>query len=183
MLIHMYHEIQQPFALLYNLASALKPGARVGIVDTTRSTAEHGTPPPLLRCEMEAMGYRQIEFHLLEGSQTYLAIFKLPQGREPTPSNAILPCRVESWYRVGTAAQPPAAATLGKRPEVRSRPHTAVARSLLLETEAMPPASPKRADKARKPSGFASPGPAIRLGPTALAIARRRNRHPPVGRI
>jgi hypothetical protein len=33
-LVHMYHEIAEPYALLYNLVPALKPGARVGIVDT-----------------------------------------------------------------------------------------------------------------------------------------------------
>jgi SAM-dependent methyltransferase len=32
-LVHMYHEIAQPYGLLYNLVPALKPDARVGIVD------------------------------------------------------------------------------------------------------------------------------------------------------
>src|SRR6266481_2241996 len=32
-LVHMYHEISQPYAFRYNLAPALKAGARVGIVD------------------------------------------------------------------------------------------------------------------------------------------------------
>jgi SAM-dependent methyltransferase len=49
-LVHMYHEIAQPYGLLYNLAPALKPGARVGIVDAIGPTSEHGTPPSLLRC-------------------------------------------------------------------------------------------------------------------------------------
>ena len=44
-LVHMYHEIAQPYALLYNLVPALKSGARVGIVDAFRPTSEHGTPP------------------------------------------------------------------------------------------------------------------------------------------
>ena len=35
-LVHMYHEIAQPFAFLYNLVPALRPGARVGIVDLDR---------------------------------------------------------------------------------------------------------------------------------------------------
>jgi predicted methyltransferase len=82
-LIHMYHEIAQPFALLYNLAPALKPGAKIGIVDATRPTPEHGTPPALLRCEAEAIGYRQTAFYPLEGSEAYLAIFELPPGKEP----------------------------------------------------------------------------------------------------
>ena len=37
-LVHMYHEIASPYAFLYNLAPALKPGARVGIVDLNRPT-------------------------------------------------------------------------------------------------------------------------------------------------
>ena len=32
-MVRMYHEIDQPYALLYNLDPALKLGARVGIVD------------------------------------------------------------------------------------------------------------------------------------------------------
>jgi predicted methyltransferase len=32
-LVHMYHEIVQPYGLLYNLVPALKSGARVGIID------------------------------------------------------------------------------------------------------------------------------------------------------
>src|ERR1700722_12167767 len=54
-LVHMYHEVAQPYGLLYNLAPALKPGARVGIVDAIGPTWEHGTPPRLLRCELAAV--------------------------------------------------------------------------------------------------------------------------------
>ena len=59
-LVHMYHEIAEPYALLYNLVPALKSGARVGIIDTFKPTPEHGTPPSLLRCELAAVGYREI---------------------------------------------------------------------------------------------------------------------------
>ncbi len=92
-LIHMYHEISQPFALLYNLAAALKPGAKVGIVDAMRSTAEHGTPPALLRCELEAMGYRQTAFHPLDGSAAYLAIFELTGTTAPTRPGSLILCK------------------------------------------------------------------------------------------
>jgi ubiquinone/menaquinone biosynthesis C-methylase UbiE len=34
-LVHMYHEIAQPYGLLYNLVPALKPGARVGLSTPT----------------------------------------------------------------------------------------------------------------------------------------------------
>src|SRR6516165_5553789 len=61
-LVHMYHEIAQPYALLYNLIPALKLGARVGIVDAFKPTFEHGTLPSLLRCELSVVGYLQISF-------------------------------------------------------------------------------------------------------------------------
>ena len=91
-LVHMYHEIAQPFALLYNLVPALKPDARVGIVDAFAPTSEHGTPPSLLRCELAAVGYREISLDQLTGSNAYLAIFAPPPvaGR-PQPS-AIVAC-------------------------------------------------------------------------------------------
>ena len=75
-LVHMYHEIEQPFAFLYNLVPALKPGARVGIVDLARATWEHGTPPDLLRCELAAVGYEQVGFAELTGGIGYLANFR-----------------------------------------------------------------------------------------------------------
>jgi SAM-dependent methyltransferase len=90
-LIHMYHEIAQPYALLFNLAASMKPESVVGIVDLDRSTDEHGTPHDLLRCELAAVGYREAGFHKLRGGVGYLAVFKPPM-QAPVPS-AILPCR------------------------------------------------------------------------------------------
>jgi SAM-dependent methyltransferase len=90
-LVHMYHEIAQPYAFLYNLVPALKRGARVGVVDLDRPTPQHGTPPELLRCELAAVGYRELSFHMLTGDAGYLAIFEPPIER-PRPS-AIVPCR------------------------------------------------------------------------------------------
>src|SRR3974390_1577028 len=51
-LVHMYHEVTQPYGLLYNLIPALKPNARVGIVDGFAPTSAHGTPPSLLRSDI-----------------------------------------------------------------------------------------------------------------------------------
>lgn len=76
-MIHMYHEIEQPFGLLTNLAPALRPNARIAILDMDRRTDQHGTPPALLKCEMEAVGYRQQSFHDL-GIDGYVAIFTAP---------------------------------------------------------------------------------------------------------
>ena len=91
-LVHMYHEIGQPFAFLYNLAPALKPGARVGIVDLDRVTWEHGTPRDLLRCELAAVGYVETGFHPLAGDIGYLAVFRAPTEAERPRPEAIKPC-------------------------------------------------------------------------------------------
>lgn len=91
LLVHMYHEVEQPFGLLYNLLPALRPGARVAILDTVRPTPQHGTPPPLLRCELAAVGYKEVAFHPLEKGAEYLAVFAPPE-RALAPE-AIRPCR------------------------------------------------------------------------------------------
>jgi predicted methyltransferase len=92
-LVHMYHEIAQPYALLYNLVPALKPGARVGIVDAFGPTSEHGTPPSLLRCELAAVGYREISLDRLTGSDAYLAIFAPPSVASRTRPEAMVACK------------------------------------------------------------------------------------------
>jgi len=92
-LVHMYHEVAQPYGLLYNLVPALKPGARVGIVDAYGPTSQHGTPPDLLRCELAAVGYRQISFDRLKGSDGYLAVFVPPSVADRTPPQAMVACK------------------------------------------------------------------------------------------
>jgi predicted methyltransferase len=82
-LIHMYHEIEQPFAFMHNLKSALKPGGRVGIVDLDRETWRHGTPRALLRCELAAVGYREVSFQTLKGDPAYLAVFEPERDVKP----------------------------------------------------------------------------------------------------
>lgn len=90
LMMHMYHEVEQPFGLLWHLHAALKPGGRVAVVDTDRPTNRHGTPPTLLRCEMAALGYRQVAFHQLGPGSGYLAVFETAEPR-PRP-RAIQPC-------------------------------------------------------------------------------------------
>jgi ubiquinone/menaquinone biosynthesis C-methylase UbiE len=92
-LVHMYHEIAQPYALLYNLVPAFKPGARIGIVDAFAPTAEHGTPPGLLRCELQAVGYREMSFDRLTGSDAYLALFAPPSVASRPRPETIVACK------------------------------------------------------------------------------------------
>ncbi len=94
LLVHMYHEIDQPFGLLENLLPALRPGARVAILDANRPTPQHGTPPALLECELRAVGYQQVGFHPLENGATYLAVFA-PPAQAPAPDR-IVPCRSDA---------------------------------------------------------------------------------------
>ncbi|GEP02696.1 class I SAM-dependent methyltransferase [Methylobacterium oxalidis] len=95
-LVHMYHEISQPFGLLHNLAAAMKPGGRVGIVDADDIPSRHGTPPALLRCELAAAGYRETGFTVLEGDVGYLAIFEAPAPETRPDPRTIRPCRDEA---------------------------------------------------------------------------------------
>lgn len=85
LLVHMYHEVTQPFALLWHLRAALKPGGKVAIVDIDRPTAQHGTPRALLACELAAVGYRRIGDLDLGAAGGYLAVFE-PVGVRPAPS-------------------------------------------------------------------------------------------------
>ncbi len=91
-LVHMYHEITQPFGLLYNLAAAMRPGGRVGILDANDIPSRHGTPPALLRCELGAVGYRETGFHPLKDG-AYLAVFEAPTPENRPKPETIRPCR------------------------------------------------------------------------------------------
>lgn len=91
LLAHMYHEVEQPYEFLYRLHTALAPGGRVAILDNDKPTSEHGTPPALLRCELAAVGYRQVDFLWLAPADGYLAVFGPPEVL-PRPE-AIRPCR------------------------------------------------------------------------------------------
>ena len=90
-LVHMYHEIAHPYAFLYNLAASMRPGARVGVEELDRPTPAHGTPPRLLRCEFEAVGYREIGVAPLKGDLGYFAVFTAPSS--PPAPQRIRACR------------------------------------------------------------------------------------------
>jgi predicted methyltransferase len=91
-MVHMYHEIAQPYVLLYNLAAALKPGGRVGVEELDRPTGSHGTPPALLTCEFKAVGYRLEALKPLPGALGYFAVFTPPApSQRPAPAS-IKPC-------------------------------------------------------------------------------------------
>ena len=91
MMIHMYHEIAQPYAFLWNLRPSLKPGGMVAVVDANRPTQDHGTPPALLKCEFAAVGYQEVAVADMPSAGGYLATFRAV-GARPEPG-AIRACR------------------------------------------------------------------------------------------
>ena len=75
-----------------SMSPTLRPGANVAIIDARKQTEAHGTPPDLLRCELAAVGYRQIGFYDLQ-EDTYLAVFTPPEPESgPASPAAIRPC-------------------------------------------------------------------------------------------
>jgi hypothetical protein len=60
------------------------------------ATGRHQRPKLLsflLRCELAAVGYREISFDRLSGSDTYLAIFTPPSVASRTRPDAIAACK------------------------------------------------------------------------------------------
>ncbi len=86
LLIHMYHEIEQPFSLLYRLRASLKPDGLVAIVDLDRQTQYHGTPKALLACEVKAVGYALVS--ITDLNPGYLAVFRLGAPVDPASVKA-----------------------------------------------------------------------------------------------
>ena len=92
-MVHMYHEVAEPYAFLWRMFPALKRGGQVVVVDVDRPTDQHGIPPQLLFCEFEAVGFRLVEFVRKPEIAGYYAQFETA-GTRP-PKDAILPCRLK----------------------------------------------------------------------------------------
>ena len=89
-MIHMYHEVTEPYAFLWRLQPALRAGGQVIVVDVDRPTAQHGIPPEQLFCEFQALGFRLVEFVRKPELKGYYAQFEVA-GPRPEPA-AIKPC-------------------------------------------------------------------------------------------
>ncbi len=92
-MVHMYHEVAEPYAFLWRLQPALKKGGQVVVVDRDRPTDQHGIAPLLLQCEFEAVGFRLVEFVRKPEIAGYYASFE-PDGQPRPEPGAILPCKM-----------------------------------------------------------------------------------------
>jgi ubiquinone/menaquinone biosynthesis C-methylase UbiE len=84
-MIHMYHEIAEPYPFLWRLWPALKAGGSVVVVDADRPTDQHGTPARLLFCEFETAGFRLIAFRRKPEVSGYYAQFAAAETGRPEP--------------------------------------------------------------------------------------------------
>jgi predicted methyltransferase len=89
-LVHMYHEVQSPYAFLWHLREATKPGGQFIVVDSDRPTQRHGIPPAQLKCEFAALNLRPVRFARLRDREVYLMGFEVA-GPRPAPEK-IRPC-------------------------------------------------------------------------------------------
>ena len=93
-MVHMYHEIGEPYAFLWRMRPALATGGQVIVVDRDLPTNQHGIPPKLLFCEFAAVGYRLKEFEERPEVSAYFARFELA-GARPKPE-AIKACKADA---------------------------------------------------------------------------------------
>jgi predicted methyltransferase len=77
LLLKTYHEVADPVALMRNLRAALKPGARVGIIDRNGNGEDHGIGKDVVIKEAAGAGYRLVEqYDFVKGDgQDYFLVF------------------------------------------------------------------------------------------------------------
>ena len=61
LMLKTYHEVAEPVTLLRNLRAALRPGAKVGIIDRNGNGEDHGVQREVVLSEAKGAGYKLIE--------------------------------------------------------------------------------------------------------------------------
>jgi ubiquinone/menaquinone biosynthesis C-methylase UbiE len=88
-LVHMYHEVSEPYAFLWRMWPALADGGQIIVVETDQPVGPHGISHRLLFCEFEAVGYELLEFIERPDIKGYFARFGRGQRRvEPAAIRA-----------------------------------------------------------------------------------------------
>lgn len=110
-MVHMYHEVSEPYAFLWHLRPSLRRGGQVVVVDVDRPADQHGIAPQLLFCEFERVGYRLVEFVRKPEIEGYYAQFEIA-GERPEPQE-IEPC-VAAGEQMSAVAGDPGGVTKGQ---------------------------------------------------------------------
>ncbi|WP_233543115.1 class I SAM-dependent methyltransferase [Sphingomonas edaphi] len=85
-LVHMYHEVTEPYEFLWHLRDGLKKDGLVIVVDADRSVRRHGMPPAQLACELRAVGLEPVRLARLTGSDSYFASFRIALAKPEPPA-------------------------------------------------------------------------------------------------
>lgn len=89
-MVHMYHEVTEPYAFLWNMWPALGSGGQIIVVESESAIGRHGLPHTLLFCEFEAVGYVLVEYIERPDIKGYFARFE--RGAKRTDPEAIRVC-------------------------------------------------------------------------------------------
>ena len=80
LLLKTYHEVAEPVALLRNLRAALRPGARVGIIDRNGNGEDHGVGREVVLREAGQAGYRLLEqYDFVKGDKVDYFLVLVPK--------------------------------------------------------------------------------------------------------
>jgi ubiquinone/menaquinone biosynthesis C-methylase UbiE len=77
LLLKTYHEVARPVVLLQNLRAALRPGAKVGVIDRNGNGENHGVGRDVVIREAKQAGYKLLEqFDFVKGDKMdYFLVF------------------------------------------------------------------------------------------------------------
>jgi SAM-dependent methyltransferase len=80
LLLKTYHEVAEPVALLSNLRAALRPGARVGIIDRNGNGEDHGVNKDVVLREAGETGYRLLaQYDFVKGDKMDYFLVLVPK--------------------------------------------------------------------------------------------------------
>lgn len=82
LLIHVYSEVTEPYAFMWRMWPAIARGGQVIMVEYDRPTYAGGIPPQLLFCEMQAVGYKLVEFVERPDLNSYFTRFERGDARK-----------------------------------------------------------------------------------------------------
>ena len=76
LLLKTYHEVAQPVALLRTLRAALRPGAKIGVIDRNGNGKDHGVSAHIIITEASQAGYELVgKYDFVKDDMDYFLVF------------------------------------------------------------------------------------------------------------